>query len=277
MTIFKLGIIAGGGSLPQRLVDSCLEKGIEPYLVCFDGHTSKDLPGNLSHIWVRLGAAGKIIDYFKSNGVYDLVLIGHIKRPSFKSIVPDWRGFKILSKIGTRVLGDNSLLSLLRSELESDGLKVHGIQDFCDDLLVSEGAIGQFDARHICSDMITLGIKSSQDLGRADLGQSVIVQGNNVIGREDDEGTDSLIARCAPMIKGGEHDAILVKSCKPQQDKSLDLPTIGLKTIENAYEAGLCGIVLHADHVILTDRKAVAEYADRCKIFVVGVRISEGV
>lgn len=275
VNISKLGIIAGGGSLPQRLVETCNEQDIEPFLVCYNGYTSQDLPQNYQHIWTRLGAAGQVIDFFRDNNVCDLVLIGNISRPSLKNIVPDWRGVKILSRIGGRILGDSSLLSLLKDELENDGFRVYGIQDFCDDLLMGEGQLGAHGFEDISQEAINLGLEASQQLGRDDVGQSVIVQNNLVVGREDKNGTDALILRCADLLKDHGKGGILVKTCKPQQDRSLDLPTIGLKTIENAHQVGLSGIVLHANHVILTDRKAITEYADRCKIFVVGIALPE--
>lgn len=272
--ISRLGIIAGGGSLPYRLVESCLNKGIEPFLVCFDGFTSKDLVQGREHIWTRLGAAGKIINYFKTNNVHDVVMIGHIKRPSLTDVSPDWKGIQILSRIGMKALGDNSLLSLLRDELENEGLSVRGIQNFCDDLLVREGVIGKVESAYDDQVSIDLGIKVSQSIGALDIGQSVIVQNGVVVGVEAKEGTDELIRRCAHLFDKGR-GGILVKTCKPQQDKDLDMPTIGLNTLKNAHEVGLSGIVLHAHNVMIPDIQDVVEFADRYKIFVIGVQIPE--
>ncbi len=274
INITRLGIIAGGGALPARLIDSCLKRNIKPFLVCFNGYTSQDLVGDHDHIWTRLGAAGKIINYFKTNNVHDVVMIGHIKRPSLSDVSPDWKGIQILSRIGVRALGDNSLLSLLKNELENEGLRVRGIQDFCDELLVSEGLVGSVSPSEKDQHNIDLGIHVSQVIGAMDIGQSVIVQNGVIVGVEAKEGTDELIKRCHHLLEAG-HTAILVKTCKPQQDKDLDMPTIGLNTIKNAHECGIGGIVLHANNVVIPDIKDVAEYADRYKIFVVGVHIPE--
>lgn len=272
INITRLGIIAGGGSLPQQLVVSCKAQGIDVFLVCFDGYTSTDLPKENPHIWTRLGAVGKIINYFKGHNVHDVVMIGHIKRPSLTDVSPDLKGLQILSRIGFKALGDNSLLSLLKNELETEGLRVRAVQDFCDNLLVGEGPIGSLGYESDEQETIDLGLRASQALGALDIGQSVVVQNGVVVAVEAKEGTDALIKRCSELLDG-RRGGILVKTCKPQQDKSLDLPTIGLDTIRNAHNVGLCGIILHAHNVIIPDIKTVAEYADRYKIFVVGVKL----
>lgn len=268
MTIERLGIIAGAGDLPRQLIAACIAQGIEPFLICFKGQTPEDLPGDHPHIWTTLGAAGKIIGYFKNHDIHDLVMIGKIKRPTLSDVSPDWKGAQILARIGMKAMGDNSLLSLLKEELETQGLKVRGVQEFCPDLLVGQGALGVHKPLDKHQDTINVGLAASQDLGARDVGQSVVVRNGAVVGSEDEKGTDALIKRCT----GG---GILVKTCKPQQDKSLDLPTIGLETIKNAHESGLCGIILQADNVIMVDKQDVIAYADRHNMFVVGVIINE--
>ncbi len=272
ININKLGIIAGGGSLPAYLISVCKDKGIEPFIVGFDGQTNPDIMSGNTHIWAGLGSVGKVIKFFKSKDVSDLVLIGGVKRPSFTEIKPDLKAVKMLSKIGLRALGDNDLLCLLKSELEGEGFILRAIHDFCDDLLVTQGAIGCYNLEPEDRINIELGLKVSQAIGAMDIGQSVIVQNGMVIGVEAVEGTDELIKRCAPLLQSGR-GGILVKTCKPQQDKALDMPTIGVQTVKNAYKAGLCGIALQADNVLVSDLKNVAKYADEYKMFVIGTSV----
>ncbi|PCJ01194.1 MAG: UDP-2,3-diacylglucosamine pyrophosphatase [Alphaproteobacteria bacterium] len=274
INIQKLGLIAGGGNLPAYLLSVCKDKGIEPFIVGFNGQTDAALMSRHNHQWAEFGSVGKIISFFKSNGVTDLVMIGGVKRPPFTQIKPDFKAVKILSRIGLRALGDNDLLSVLKKELESEGFTLHGIQDFCDRLLVEEGTLGRFKPEGDDLIDIEFGLKASQGIGALDIGQSVIVQNGIIVGVEAVEGTDSLIERCADLQQNGR-GGILVKTRKPQQDKALDMPTIGVQTIINAHKAGLSGIVLHADNVIVVDMKTVAKYADKYKLFVVGVPIND--
>ena len=108
-------------------------------------------------------------------------------------------------------------------------------------------------------------------LGSVDVGQAVVVQQNTILGVEAIEGTDALIARCAGLGREGP-GGVLVKVAKPGQEQRVDLPTIGVRTVEVAAEAGLRGIAVEAAATVVVGRQAVAKAADRAKLFVVGVR-----
>lgn len=271
-SIKKVGLIAGGGDLPVQILSDCDSRGIETFIIAFDKHTDKSLVSGRGHIWTHLGSVGTIIKTLKENGIRDLILAGSIKRPSFFDLKPDLKAIQILSRIGMGALGDNSLLTALRKELEHEGFRVHGVQKFSSRLMATEGVLGSISPQEADEASIELGIKTSQQIGRMDIGQSVIVQGGVVIAVEAAEGTDAMIERSAKLLKGGR-GGILVKTCKPQQDKELDLPTIGTGTIHKAYKAGLCGVIVQAHHTIILDAKAVADQANKYKMFVVAVSI----
>ncbi len=80
-TIKKLGIIAGGGSLPLMLVDACKKSGVEVFAVGFKGQTDDAVFDVCEHKKAKLGQVGKIIKFFQKNDVTDLVMIGSIQRP----------------------------------------------------------------------------------------------------------------------------------------------------------------------------------------------------
>lgn len=270
--IQRLGIIAGGGKLPFRLVERCLELGVAPIVIGFNGQTDRelyDLCAQFPQLKTHLGAAGEIISFLKTNNVHDLVLIGSVKRPSLSELKPDLKGMKILSKIGIRALGDNQLLELLEAELSSEGFALRGIHDFCSELLAPQGVIGNIKPSSSALSDINIGIEASHALGALDIGQAVIVQQGVVIAVEGVEGTDALIQRSKSLIKKGEK-AVLVKSRKPQQSKNLDLPTIGINTILNAVDAGLGGIAIQAQNVLVYDLKKVVETSDNNHIFIYG-------
>jgi DUF1009 family protein len=113
-------------------------------------------------------------------------------------------------------------------------------------------------------------LKIAQTLGDLDVGQAVIIQEGLILGVEGVEGTDELIRRCGAYRRKGR-GGILIKTCKPGQDRDLDLPTIGPETVKNCAEAGLHGIVFYAGLTLLIDPQEVADLADRHNIFVVGL------
>ena len=271
-SISKLGILAGGGALPQKLIDACADQGINVFIVGFEGQTDARLLSAHDHISVKIGQAGKVINALRHHGITDLVLIGSIKRPSFKEMKPDLKAAKFLMRHGYKALGDSGLLSALRTLLEDEGFQVHGIHHFAPDLLVQAGVIGAYKPSEKDWADIRVGIETALDLGRQDLGQACAVRDGRVLDREDAAGTDAMLKRLEGQ---GNTGGVLVKLCKPQQDLDLDLPTIGLRTVENAIQAGLVGIVVHAGKSLMVDSEQLKDLADRHKVFVIGVNPDE--
>jgi DUF1009 family protein len=63
---------------------------------------------------------------------------------------------------------------------------------------------------------------------------------------------------------------VLAKAPKPIQEERVDLPTIGVRTVELAHAAGLAGIAGRAGSLLVLDRDAVVETADRLGLFIWG-------
>jgi len=267
----KLGIIAGGGALPARLASAAQTAGRAVFVVKLDRHADDPELDQYPGITARLGAAAKILDAMRDNACQDVVLAGKVARPSFTAIRPDWRATKLLMKVGMKALGDDGLLRLVGQELEREGFRLVGAHEILTDLAVSEGVLGTIkpddqalsDARH--------GLRVARILGQADVGQGCVVQQGLVLALEAIEGTDEMVRRSANYRRDGV-GGVLVKSSKPQQDKRLDLPAIGLTTVEEAHKAGLRGIALLAGGTMIIDRSAVIERADRLGMFVIGIR-----
>lgn len=269
--IEKLGVIAGGGSIPARLLEACDRAGIETFVVGFEGQTDPEVFTGRSHMVTRIGAAGRIIDTLKSHDIADLVLIGSVRRPTLAELRPDVRTAAFFARIGLRALGDDGLLKAMRQELEGEGFHLHGVHRFARELLAAEGPMGRArpSAAHLAD--IRRGVEILEGMGRLDIGQGVIVQQGVVLGVEAAEGTDELIRRCAAYKRKGQ-GAVLVKLCKPGQETDLDLPAIGPRTVELCAQAGMAGIAVHAGRSLILDAKAVREIANGEGLFVVGIQ-----
>lgn len=269
--IEKLGIIAGGGALPERLLDSCDRAGYDSFLVGFEGQTDPGLFHGRKYILTRPGAAGRIINTLKSNDIQDLVFIGSIRRPSLAEMRPDFRTIKFFARLATRALGDNGILSAMKHELEREGFRLHGAHRFMQEFLATEGPLGLNGPRSEDQEDIRRGLDALRVMGPLDIGQGLVVQEGIVLGVEAAEGTDDLIRRCG-LLKRKGRGPILVKVSKPGQDLDLDMPTIGPDTIENARASGFSGIVVEAGSTLILDPGRVAELADGAGMFVFGVR-----
>ncbi len=268
----KLAIFAGGGELPARLAEAARGSGRDVFMVAFEGHTLASAVVGVPHLWSRFGAASAILDFLHGHGVTELVLAGPVRRPSITEIMPDWRATKFLARIGARALGDDGFLRGIVRGLEEEGFRVVGIQDILSDLLAPVGALGALMPDAAAEADIARGIEVARMVGALDVGQAVVVQQGLVLGVEAIEGTDALINRCGPLRRDGV-GGVLVKVKKPQQDRRLDLPTVGVQTVQSAAAAGLRGIAIEAGGTLVMDRPALVAAADGAGLFVVGVTV----
>ena len=272
----KLGIVAGGGDIPRQLIEQCLAKGKDFFVLAIEGNADKNLINqeNIPHQWIRIGQAGTGFKRFAEEKVQDVVMIGTIKRPSFFDLVPDMRTTAFFAKIGMKALGDDGILRALVKELESEGLYVKGIHEVMPEILIPSGILGKVTPTKQALEDIRRGVEVALALGRLDVGQAVVVQQGLVLGVEGIEGTGELIRRCKEYKRKGE-GGVLVKIRKPQQDMRIDLPTIGDKTVLAAKEAGLQGIALHAGNGLIVNQKETIRLADKYGIFVMGIDPNE--
>jgi len=137
-----------------------------------------------------------------------------------------------------------------------------------------EGPIGRHlpDKQSVAD--IEFGVNIAKEIGRLDIGQAVVIQQGYVLGVEAVEGTDALIARCEALkmdAKGG----VLIKVCKPNQESRVDLPTIGVKTVENIAKAGFAGIAAEAGKSLIIGRDLVERRANELGIFVIGFSLAQ--
>ncbi len=273
--IRKLGIIAGGGSIPQMLINYVKKHQIPYFVLAIEGNADRAaFDEKVNHKWIRIGQAGTGFKFLKDEGVQDVVMIGTIHRPSFSELVPDLRTAAFFTKLGLRALGDDGILRALVKEIESENMKVVGIHEIMPDLLVKQGLLTKTKPDKQAIADIERGIEVDLTLGSLDVGQSVIVQQGLVLGVEGIEGTDELIKRCGGYRRKGL-GGVLVKLRKPTQDMRIDLPTIGTTTIENAHKAGLRGVAVHTGNALIVNEEEVIKLADKYKMFVIGVNPAE--
>lgn len=261
----KLGIIAGAGILPTKLVSFCDVNNIDAFVVGFEGHVDAATIEGRNHTLMRVGEAGSMIELLKERGYRDLVLIGAVKRPTLMEMKPDLRTIKFFAKLGMRALGDDGFLKAIRAELEDEGFTIHGVQDILPDLFIVKGVLGSVEPTDDQWEDIRIGMTGSRKIGEADIGQCVVALDGEIIGTEDDKGTNALIRRAAAP------GAVLVKSSKPQQDRKLDMPTIGSDTVRLCASLGYAGIAAEAGGVLVADREEMIAAANEAGLFVVGV------
>jgi DUF1009 family protein len=265
----KLGILAGGGTLPALLVDACHKAGRGVHVVTFKGQPKPDgltLTDTL-HTEVPLGHVSATLGALKAAGVAQVVLAGNLSKPSLFDLRPDLKAAKVLASLWRQ--HDDDILRHVCALLEAEGFSVVGAHTLLPDLLAGVGALGRCQPSEAERGDITLGLRVARALGAEDVGQGVVVKDRVVIGVEAVEGTDALLQRCA-ALRGKGQGGVLVKVCKPAQDMRVDLPAIGPKTIQTLAQHGYAGVAVEAGKTLLLESDKTLALADKNGIFIYG-------
>lgn len=272
-----VGLIAAGGAMPFAVADSLSRRGMGCVLFAIRGACDETKVARFRHHWISVGQLGRATRLFRSEGCRDLVFIGTLVRPALSEVRLDWGTLRAMGQIWASFRGgDDHLLSGVGRILEREGFRMVGIKDVAPDLLVPEGSLAgrRPDARAEAD------IAKARDLLRAlspfDIGQAAVVIDGHVVGVEDIEGTDGLLARMARLREQGRirvaaGRGVLVKAPKAGQDLRYDLPTVGPRTVEGAAKAGLAGIAVVAGHTLIAEPQAMIAAADKAGLFIVGV------
>ena len=266
----KLAIVAGGGDLPWLLREACRTVGRDPLFIALTGEVDEDrLPK--PDTWLNLGSWGKNLEFLHANGIEELVFAGSVRRPDFKNLNPDSRGVRFLAKLGMAWFGDNSILTSVLKELEQEGFRIISPDSLLDTFLSREGNYSKRSPSGSDWEDIRRGINVIREIGGQDIGQAVVIQEGIVLAVEAAEGTDEMIKRCKRLGEQGT-GGVLVKFPKPGQDRRVDLPTIGVGTVETAKEAGLAGIAVEVGGALIIGPEETTCSADEAGLFLVGVK-----
>ena len=266
----KLGIVAGGGLLPRLVAEACIKEKRPYHIFGIKDHANPDELKGHPLDWCRLGAAGKAIDLMHRRQIKEIVMTGPVRRPSLAAIRPDAKALKVLLQAGPKAFGDDGILSAIIDVIEGEGVKVVGVETILPCLKPSEGVLGIHKPSHNLQADIERGQNILAALSPFDIGQSIIMQQGMVLGIEAAEGTDMLIERSGLLRRDGI-GGVLVKLPKIGQDKRVDLPTIGTKTVELANAAGLSGIALQANGALLVELNETIAYADNAGLFLIAL------
>ncbi|WP_018687803.1 LpxI family protein [Ahrensia kielensis] len=272
----RIAIIAGGGKVPVQIAHYLRKNQQEPFIIMLAGEADPALYA-FEHEEISVAAIGKLVCVLKEQQIKRVVIIGSVRRrPKITDLRPDLSTLKFLGRfVSGLVSGDNELLSKIVETIEEIGVKVVGAHDVMPQLLAPMGKIAGSMPTASQRGSIARGIEAALALGVIDAGQCCVVIGRNIIALEGVEGTDAMLQRVADQKQHGRltntRGGVLVKMCKPQQDKRVDLPTIGQSTIENAALAMLDGIAVHGDNAMIVDVEDVIKQADAADMFIIGI------
>lgn len=268
----RFGLIAGNGRFPLLFVEAARAQGLDLVAVAHHGETLETLNDLVSEVsWVRVGELGKIIDIFKTAGVTQAVMAGGIhKSGALSHIQPDARGLAFISRLPS--LKDDVILRGIAQELEGEGIRVVESTRLLPDLVPQPGVFTQATPDERQWQDIRLGVEVAKEIGRWDIGQSVVVKRGTVFAVEGLEGTNAAIQRGGELAGSG---LVIVKVSKPHQDLRFDVPTVGPETIREMRAVEARVLAVEAEKTLMVDKPAVVRQADAAGLCVVAVSVTQ--
>jgi DUF1009 family protein len=272
-----VGLIAGGGVMPFAVADSLIARGVDPVVLALRGACDPVAVKRFRHHWIAVGQIGRVVKLARAENCRDLVFIGTLVRPALSEVRLDWGTLRVIGHVLAAFRGgDDHLLSGIGRIFEQYGFRMVGVRDVAPDLLMPEGCLTRKSPDENAAADIARGRDVLRALSPFDIGQAVVVIDGHVVGVEDIEGTDGLLARVARLRAEGRIRAkaargVLVKAPKSGQDLRFDLPTTGPRTIEGAAAAQLAGIAIVAGNTIVVEPQTMIDAADVAGIFVTGL------
>jgi UDP-2,3-diacylglucosamine hydrolase len=276
-----LGIVAGGGDLPITMARAVRDGGRAVFVLALTGSASPAGVESFPHAWVSLGELGKAVALLKNAGCSDVTFAGKVGRPEFTQLKLDSLGILALPRIAAAAAnGDDALLRAVLTIFEKEGMRVVGSDDVVRDLLAPIGPLGRIQPNEKAAADISQAIRALTTLGSLDIGQALVVCGGLVLAVEAAEGTDAMLERVAGLpeaLRGtaAERKGVLLKGAKPHQERRIDLPVVGIRSVELAAAAGLAGIAVEAGTALILDRVRVIEAADRHGLFIFGFSVDQ--
>ena len=281
MAPVRLAIVAGGGDLPRRVAAQARKTGRNPFVVGLKGFAEASLLEEYGGPELSVGELGRLIQLMKKEGCEEMVFAGWLKRPDFSALKLDLKGVQSLPKIlAAAKKGDDALLRAVMDVFAEAGFRIIGADDVLNDLLVGAGPLGAISPTAEHWPDIRRAAEVAKISGSLEIGQGAVSCASLILAVEAQEGTDRMLARVAELqveIRGTPEArrGVLVKRPKPQQERRIDLPTIGVATVQAAGKAGLAGIAVEAGAALVVDRDQVAQAANEIGVFIYGFTAAE--
>ena len=264
----KFGLIAGNGKFPFMVLEGARQSGAQVAVAAIREETDPDIERLADKCkWVGIGQLGRMIRFFKDEGVEKAIMAGQVKHVQiFSRAVPDARMLKLLLKLPQR--NTDSLIGAIASELQSEGIELIDSTYFLQDYLPKTGTLTRRQPDNREREDIEYGLAIAHEIARLDLGQTIVVRAKACVAIEAMEGTDETIKRAGALANGR---LTVVKVAKPDQDMRFDVPVVGVPTIEAMLSAGATCLCITAGKTLMFDRDEMIRLANERKISIVAV------
>jgi DUF1009 family protein len=262
----KLGLIAGNGKFPFLVLEGAKRAGTSVAVAAIREETDPAIESLAERLtWVGIGQLGKMLRFFKDEGVDKAIMAGQVKHVQiFSRAIPDVRMLKMLLRLPRR--NTDALIGAVANELASEGIELIDSTFFLKDQLPQPGTLTKRAPDERERTDVEYGLEIARGIAGMDLGQTIVVRDRACVAIEAMEGTDAVIRRAGELVRGR---LTVVKIAKPDQDMRFDVPVVGVPTIESMKEAGATCICVNAGKTLMFDRAEMIALANKQKIAIV--------
>ena len=255
--------------MPVKMAQNAKNNGLEVVAISLSSDNYKELKKYCSKVYsFGCGQVDSIKKVLVQEGIKQLTFLGKVsktmilKRPKFEPTALE------LIKKAVR-LNDDAVMLIIIEELNKLGITILEQTIFIKDTMAKEGVMT--DKKPTPEEMsdIEYGYKIAREMGKLDIGQSVVMKDKMIMAVEAIEGTDKCIIRGCKLAR--RKNAVVVKVAKPHQDQRFDIPAVGLRTLKTMKRYGANVLALQAGETIMVDQNKMVEYANRHNMVIVAV------
>ena len=265
----KIGLVAGVGRLPVEFARAASGMGFVVVAVAVVDGVDLELEKVCSKYYkINPGELDKLINLLKEENVKQITMLGKVTKELLfaGAEMLDMRMQKMLKELNN--FNDDAIMLGILKELAMEGIIVLDQTELIKRLLVRPGVLTKRQPSEAELEDINYGFNMAKEIGRLDIGQTVVVKDKAVMAVEAIEGTDECIKRGGMLGRGG---ITVAKTAKPSQDIRFDMPSVGPDTLKIMIEAKATALVVEAGRTIIIDEKKVIEMADEYGITIVAM------
>ena len=266
----RYGLIAGNGKFPFLVVEGARRAGVRLAVAAIREETDPEIERAAAAadgrvVWVGIGQLGRMIRFFKREGVEKAIMAGQVKHVQiFSGALPDVRMLRMLLSLPRR--NTDALIGGVAAELAREGIELIDSTHFLQDHLPREGVLTRRAPDERERGDIEYGLEVAREVARLDLGQTIVVRARACVAVEAMEGTDACIRRAGELARGR---LTVVKVAKPNQDMRFDVPVVGVPTVSVMVEAGATCLCLTAGKTLMFDREEMTRLAEQHRLTIV--------
>jgi DUF1009 family protein len=270
-----LGLIAGEGVFPFLVARGARAAGRKVVCVALAGSASPELVAECDAFhWVSVVRLNSWIRKLRRSGCCEAIMVGRVVKTR---MYDRWRYFRYIPDLRTARIWltklrhdrrPGAMLNAVADELASEGITLIDSTQFTKDELATPGVMTRRQPTAQQEIDIQAGWEICRQISQMDIGQSIAILNKDVIAVEALEGTNAMIERAGALCKVGGWT--LVKVANSRQDMRMDVPTIGVTTIEKLREARCGCVVLEVGKTVLLEKQKVLTLADQYQIAIIG-------